>query len=70
MNKTFLATALVKNFVLTSATISVARATNGMALSGYGPVAMGMGGASTAYDNGNYGAINNPTTLGLMEEGG
>ena len=47
----------------------LAYATNGMALSGYGPVAMSMGGASTAYDNGNYGAINNPATLALMDTG-
>ena len=47
-----------------------ASATNGMALSGYGPVAAGLGGASQAYYNGNFGAINNPATLTLMDAGG
>jgi long-chain fatty acid transport protein len=56
------------SLVLTSATMSEAHASNGMALSGYGPVAMSMGGAAVAYDNGNYGAINNPATLGLMKQ--
>ncbi|AHF05107.1 membrane protein involved in aromatic hydrocarbon degradation [Marichromatium purpuratum 984] len=46
-----------------------AMATNGMALSGYGAISMGLGGASQAYDTGNYGAINNAATLSLMEEG-
>lgn len=41
-------------------------ATNGMNLEGYGPVALGMGGASLAYDNGTAAVINNPATLGLM----
>ncbi len=48
---------------------SSTHATNGMALSGYGPISMSLGGAATAYDNGNFGAINNPATLALMEEG-
>lgn len=47
----------------------VAQATNGMLLEGYGPVAAGMGGASTAVDNGMAAATNNPATLGLMAEG-
>lgn len=46
-----------------------AHATNGMALSDYGSIAAGLGGASQAYDNGNYGAINNAATLALMEPG-
>lgn len=46
-----------------------AHATNGMNLEGYGPVATGMGGASMAYDNGTAAVMNNPATLGLMEEG-
>ncbi len=45
-------------------------ATNGMALSGYGPVATSLGGASQAYYNGNFGAINNPATLSLTDAGG
>ena len=48
---------------------SVVYATNGMNLEGYGPVATGMGGASFAYDNGTAASMNNPATLGLMEEG-
>jgi long-chain fatty acid transport protein len=44
------------------------RATNGMNMEGYGPVATAMGGASFAYDNGTAALINNPATLGLMTE--
>lgn len=44
-------------------------ATNGMNMEGYGPVALGMGGASMAYDNGTAAMMNNPATLGLMSEG-
>jgi len=44
-------------------------ATNGMNMEGYGPIATGMGGASSAYDNGTAGMINNPATLGLMKSG-
>ncbi|OGW61755.1 MAG: hypothetical protein A2V83_08565 [Nitrospirae bacterium RBG_16_64_22] len=44
-------------------------ATNGMNLEGYGPVALGAGGASMAYDNGTYGMMNNPATLGLGAQG-
>jgi len=44
-------------------------ATNGMNLEGYGPIATGMGGASMAYDNGTAAVMNNPATLGLMDEG-
>jgi long-chain fatty acid transport protein len=46
-----------------------AHATNGMNLSGYGPEAHAMGGASMAYDNGTAAVMNNPATLGLMQEG-
>lgn len=46
-----------------------AHATNGMNLSGYGPEAHAMGGASTAYDNGTAATMNNPATLALMPEG-
>ena len=48
---------------------TAAMATNGMNLEGYGPIAMGMGGASMAYDNGTAAVMNNPATLGLMEDG-
>ncbi|MDH5516746.1 MAG: outer membrane protein transport protein [Gammaproteobacteria bacterium] len=44
-------------------------ATNGMLLEGYGPIATGMGGASMAYDNGVAAVMNNPATLGMMEDG-
>src|SRR5664280_1968480 len=44
------------------------RATNGMDMEGYGPIATAMGGASIAYDNGTAAVINNPATLGLMTE--
>ena len=47
-----------------------ASATNGMNMEGYGPVAAAMGGASMAYDNGSAAMMNNPATIGLMEEGG
>ena len=48
------------------ATIPNVRATNGMNMEGYGPVATAMGGAAMAYDNGTAGVINNPATLTLM----
>jgi long-chain fatty acid transport protein len=44
-------------------------ATNGMNLEGYGPIALGMGGASMAYDNGTAAVMNNPATIGLMADG-
>jgi long-chain fatty acid transport protein len=44
-------------------------ATNGMNLEGYGPIAHSMGGASMAYDNGTAAVMNNPSTLGMMEQG-
>jgi len=44
-------------------------ATNGMNMEGYGPIATGMGGASMAYDNGVAAIMNNPATLGLMDDG-
>ena len=46
-----------------------AHATNGMNMEAYGPIAMGMGGASMAYDNGTAAVINNPATLGLAGDG-
>ncbi|OGW38542.1 MAG: hypothetical protein A2X58_10185 [Nitrospirae bacterium GWC2_56_14] len=55
--------------VLSAILASSAFATNGMNLEGYGPIATGMGGASMAYDNGAAAVMNNPATLGLMEEG-
>ena len=47
----------------------LALATNGMLMEGYGPIALGMGGAAMAYDNGTAAMANNPATLGLMAEG-
>ena len=44
-------------------------ATNGMNLEGYGPIALGMGGASMAYENGTAAVMNNPATLSLMSQG-
>lgn len=55
----FLAAALV-------APAPALRATNGMNMEGYGPIATALGGASLAYYNGTAGLINNPATLGLM----
>jgi long-chain fatty acid transport protein len=46
-----------------------AHATNGMNLEGYGPVSVGMGGASFAFWNGTAAVMNNPATLGLMANG-
>ena len=46
-----------------------AAATNGMNMEGYGPVAAAMGGASMAYDNGSAAMMNNPATIGMMEDG-
>ncbi len=43
---------------------STAMATNGMNLEGFGPVALGMGGSSFAYDNGTAATMNNPATIG------
>jgi long-chain fatty acid transport protein len=48
---------------------SSAFATNGMNLEGYGPKSMAMGGAGSAYDIGNSAVMNNPATLGFMQEG-
>ncbi len=47
----------------------LAQATNGMNMEGYGPIALGLGGASMAYDNGTAAVINNPATLGLAAQG-
>ncbi len=55
--------------VLAALSTQQAYATNGMNLSGYGPEAHAMGGASMAYDNGTAAVMNNPATLGLMNEG-
>lgn len=54
---------------ISSLCVSSAWATNGMNLEGYGPEALGMGGASFAYDNGTAATMNNPATLGLMNQG-
>lgn len=63
---------LLKKMITVLASLAVAGetyATNGMNMEGYGPVALGMGGASMAYDNGTAAMMNNPATLGLMSEG-
>lgn len=44
-----------------------AHATNGMNIEGYGPVALGMGGAAYAYDVGTAASMSNPATIGLSE---
>ena len=49
-------------------TVGPARATNGMNMEGYGPIALGLGGSAMAYDNGNAAVINNPATLGLNQD--
>jgi long-chain fatty acid transport protein len=54
---------------LLSCLAPAAQATNGMNLEGYGPIALAMGGASFAYDNGLAARMNNPATLGLMPQG-
>jgi len=46
---------------------STGLATNGMNIEGYGPTALGMGGAGIAYDNGTAASMNNPATIGLSE---
>ena len=46
----------------------VSSATNGMSMEGYGPIALGMGGTSMAYDNGVAAVMNNPATLSLMPD--
>jgi len=51
-----------------AAIIPPVRATDGMNMEGYGPVATALGGASMAYDNGTAALINNPATLGLMTD--
>ncbi len=48
---------------------SQAWATNGMLMEGYGPVALSMGGAAQAYDNGSAAMMNNPATLQLATNG-
>ena len=56
-------------FCSTLLTATQVWATNGMNLEGYGPIAMGAGGASYAYDNGLAAVMNNPATLALAGEG-
>jgi long-chain fatty acid transport protein len=59
--------ALLVLFTITAA--GEAKATNGMNLEGYGPIAAGMGGASMAYMNGTAAMMNNPATLALIPNG-
>lgn len=51
----------------TSSVPQLAFATNGMDMEGYGAIALGMGGASMAYDNGTAAMMNNPATMVMME---
>ena len=60
------ATAIATTILLTGTS---AWATNGMILEGYGPVALGMGGAATALDNGTAAMMNNPATLQMGADG-
>jgi long-chain fatty acid transport protein len=48
---------------------SSAFATNGMNLEGYGAKSHALGGTGMAYDTGNSAVMNNPATLGMMEDG-
>ena len=48
---------------------SAAWATNGMLMEGYGPEALGLGGASQAVENGTAAMANNPATLQLSAPG-
>ncbi|WP_449257676.1 OmpP1/FadL family transporter [Chlorobium limicola] len=52
-----------------SAAPAAAFATNGMNLEGYGAKSHALGGTSMAYDTGNSAVMNNPATLGMMEDG-
>ena len=61
--------AFISVLILAFSLVPSAFATNGMNMEGYGPIALGMGGASFAYDNGTAASINNPATLGLGQEG-
>jgi len=70
MNHTSLARLVRLSLLVGVVAAPPSSATNGMALSGYGPVAASLGGASQAYYNGNFGAVNNPATLSLMDAGG
>ena len=63
--KKILATAAA--FGLMTGYAVTAHATNGMNIEGYGPVALGMGGASLAHDVGTAAAMSNPATIGLSE---
>ncbi len=69
MKKHFVLNKLACAIGLTFMATGSAMATNGMNLEGYGPIALGMGGASMAYDNGTAAVMNNPATLGLMKSG-
>ena len=55
-------------FAVSTLSVTSVLATNGMNLEGYGPEALGMGGASYAYDNGTAAVMNNPATLGMMKQ--
>ena len=61
----------IRSTALATALLSTgaAWATNGMQMEGYGPAALGMGGAASAYDNGTAAMMNNPATLQLAQPG-
>lgn len=50
-------------------TSTAAFATNGMLMEGYGPESTAMGGAGAAINNGAAGMVNNPATIGMIEDG-
>ena len=66
MKRTRMTIAVVAGLATVSAPVL---ATNGMNMEGYGPIAVGMGGASIAYDNGTAAVMSNPATLGAMADG-
>ncbi len=61
--------AMLAAIALSVAIPAAALATNGMNLSGYGPISSGMGGTSFGFLNGTAGMMNNPATLGLFADG-
>ncbi len=50
-------------------TSTAANATNGMLMEGYGPESTAMGGAAVAINNGAAGMVNNPATIGMIDDG-
>ena len=60
---------VIVSMLISMAWVDSVKATNGMDMEGYGPVAQAMGGTSIARDNGTAAVINNPATLSLMPDG-